>query len=169
MDQHEDELICVGHVLGAQGIKGWIRVFSNTSPRENIVSYSPWLLEQGDELVEMKVSGRLQGKNVVAKLAGIDDRNRAEALTGCRLFIRPQQLPGLEAGEYYWSDLIGLEVETLAAEPLGVVAEMLETGADDVMVLRGERERLIPFVLDEIVRDVDLVERRLVVDWSPEY
>lgn len=169
MDQHDDELICVGHVLGAQGIKGWIRVFSNTSPRENIVSYSPWLVEQGGELVEMKVSGRLQGKNVVARLAGIDDRDRAEALAGCRLFIRPQQLPGLGAGEYYWSDLIGLEVETLAAEPLGVVAEMLETGADDVMVLRGERERLIPFVLDEIVREVDLGKRRLVVDWSPEY
>ena len=169
MDQHDDELIRVGHVLGAQGIKGWIRVFSNTSPRENIVSYSPWLVEQGDELVEMKAIGRLQGRNVVAKLAGIDDRNCAEALTGCRLYIRPQQLPGLEAGEYYWSDLIGLEVETLAAEPLGVVAEMLETGADDVMVLRGERERLIPFVLDEIVREVDLRNRRLVVDWSPEY
>ena len=169
MDQHNDELICVGHVLGAQGIKGWIRVFSNTSPRENIVSYSPWLVERGEELVELKVSGRLQGKNVVATLEGIDDRDRAEALTGCRLFIRPQQLPGLEAGEYYWSDLIGLEVETLAAEPLGVVAEMLETGADDVMVLRGERERLIPFVIDKIVREVDLGKRRLVVDWSPEY
>lgn len=169
MDQHDDELICVGHVLGAQGIKGWIRVFSKTSPRENIVSYSPWLVEQGDELRAMKVSGRLQGRNVVAKLEGIDDRSRAETLIGCRLYIDPQQLPGLKDGEYYWSDLIGLEVETLAAEPLGVVAEMLETGADDVMVVKGERERLIPFVLDEIVTEIDLDKRRMVVDWLPEY
>ncbi len=169
MSRHDDDLICVGHVLGAQGLKGWIRVFSKTSPRENIVSYSPWVIAQGDELKEMKVKGRLQGKNVVAKLQGIDDRGQAEALIGSQLFINSRLLPGLEAGEYYWSDLIGLAVETLQAEPLGVVTGMLETGADDVMVLQGERERLIPFVLDEIVREVDLDNGRLVVDWSPEY
>jgi 16S rRNA processing protein RimM len=169
MDQHDDDLICVGHVLGAQGIKGWIRVFSNTSPRENIVSYSPWLIEQGDGLEEVKVKGRLQGKNVIAKLQGIDDRTRAETLTGCKLYIDSRQLPGLEKGEYYWSDLIGLAVETLQSEPLGVVSDMLETGADDVMVLKGDRERLIPFVMEEIVREVDLDKRRLVVDWHPEY
>ena len=169
MNQHDDDLICVGHVLGAQGVKGWIRVFSNTSPRENIVSYSPWLIAQGDELRKLEVEGRLQGKNVIAKLQGIDDRTQAEALVGCQLFINKQQLPGREAGEYYWSDLIGLTVETLQAEPLGVITAMLETGADDVMVLQGERERLIPFVLNEIVREVDLDRRRVVVDWSPEY
>jgi len=169
MNQHDDELICVGHVLGAQGIKGWIRVHSNTSPRENLVSYSPWFVEQGGELKKVKVKGRLQGKNVVAKLQGTDDRTQAEALIGCQLFIDARQLPGLEAGEYYWSDLIGLSVETLQAEPLGVISAMLETGADDVMVLQAERERLIPFVLDEIVREVDLDNGRLVVDWSPEY
>ena len=106
---------------------------------------------------------------MIAKLDGIDDRTQAEALTGCKLYINPQQLPGLEAGEYYWSDLIGLTVETLQAETLGVVAGMLETGADDVMVLQGDRERLIPFVMEDIVREVDLDKRRLVVDWSPEY
>ena len=169
MSQHDDDLVCVGHILGAQGIKGWVRVFSNTSPRENIVKYSPWLVARGDELVAFKVQGRLQGKNVIAGLEGIEDRSGAEALIGCQLFIRPQQLPRLDAGEYYWSDLIGLEVETLQAEPLGVVAAMMETGADDVMVLAGERERLIPFVMDEIVREVDLGNQRLVVDWSPEY
>ena len=90
-------------------------------------------------------------------------------MIGCRLFIKPQQLPRLEAGEYYWSDIIGLAVETLAAEPLGVVESMLETGADDVMVISGDRERLVPFVLDEIVTEVDLERKRLVVDWSPEF
>jgi len=169
MDQHDDDLICVGHVLGAQGIKGWIRVYSNTSPRENIVNYSPWLVEQGEDLKAMDVKGRVHGKHVIAKLQGIDDRSAAETLIGCQLYINRRQLPGLEAGEYYWSDLIGLEVETLEAEPLGVVTEMLETGADDVMVLKGDRERLIPFVLDEIVTEVDLGKRRLVVNWSPEY
>ena len=168
MSQHDD-LICVGHILGAQGLKGWVRVFSNTSPRENIVSYGPWYVEQGNEIEVMSVTGRLQGKNVVARLEGIDDRTRADELTGCRIFIKPEQLPRLDAGEYYWSDLVGLSVETLEGDPLGEVASMMETGADDVMVLKGERERLIPFVMDQIVREVDLVNRRLVVDWSPEY
>lgn len=169
MSQHDDDLICVGHILGSQGVKGWVRVFSNTSPRENIVKYSPWLIEQGDVLKETSVQGRLQGKNVVARLEGIEDRNQADELTGCQIFINPEQLPGLEAGEYYWSDLIGLTVETLQGETLGKVASMMETGADDVMVLQGERERLIPFVMDQIVTEVDLNNRRLVVDWSPDY
>ncbi len=169
MSQHDDDLICVGHILGAQGIKGWVRVFSNTSPRENILNYSPWLIERGDELEPVKVQGRLQGKNVLARLEGIEDRTRAEELIGCQLYIEPQQLPRLDAGEFYWSDIIGLAVETEAAEPLGVVASMMETGADDVMVVAGDRERLIPFVLDEIVKQVDLDTGKLVVDWSAEY
>lgn len=169
MSQHDEELICVGHVLGARGLKGWVRVFSHTSPRDNILSYSPWWIDRGQGPETLDVDGRREGKHVLARLAGIEDRTQAETLTGCQLYIRQGQLPGLADGEYYWSDLIGLAVETLQAEPLGRVAAMMETGADDVMVLEGERERLIPFVMDEIVREVDLGNRRLVVDWSPEY
>ncbi len=169
MSQHEDELICVGHILGAQGIKGWVRVFSNTSPRENIVNYSPWLIDRQGQLEPVEVEGRLQGKNVVARLQGVDDRNLAETLIGCKLDIKPQQLPRLDAGEYYWSDIIGLAVETPAGEPLGTVSSMMETGADDVMVVAGDEERLIPFVLDGIVTEVDLDAKKLVVDWAADY
>ncbi len=169
MDQHLDDLVCVGHILGAQGIKGGVRIFSNTSPRDNIVKYSPWIIEQGDELKEVSISGRSQGKNIVAQLEGCENRSAAEALTGCRILIDPAQLPELQAGEYYWSDLIGLQVESLQGEPLGVVASILETGADDVLVLSGERERLIPFVIGDIVHEVDLERKRLVVDWLPDY
>ena len=169
MDQHDDDLICVGHVLGSQGIKGWVKVFSNTSPRENIVSYSPWLIERDGVLKKTAVQGRRQGKNVLARLEGIVDRSQADDMTGCRIFIDAQQLPQLEAGEYYWSDLVGLSVETVQGDPLGVIDSMMETGADDVMVITGERERLIPFVVDQIVREVDLDNQRIVVDWSPEY
>ena len=169
MNQHQDDLICVGHILGAQGIKGWVRVFSRTSPRDNIVKYSPWIIEQGDERKEVSINGRSQGKNIVARLEGCEDRSAAEALTGCQILIRPEQLPDLLAGDYYWSELIGLKVESLQGESLGVVASMIETGADDVMVLNGDRERLIPFVIDDIVHEVDLERKRLVVDWMPDY
>jgi 16S rRNA processing protein RimM len=169
MNQHQEDLICVGHILGAQGLKGWVRIFSNTSPRDNIVNYSPWIIEQGDERKVVSITGRSQGKNVIARLEGCEDRSAAEALTGCQILIRPEQLPGLQAGDYYWSDLIGLKVESLQGESLGVVASMIETGADDVMVLSGDRERLIPFVIDDIVHEVDLERKRLVVDWMPDY
>ena len=169
MDQHQDELICVGHILGAQGLKGWVRVFSDTSPRDNIVNYSPWVIEQGDELLTVGVSGRSRGRNVLARLDGCEDRNQAEALTGCRILIDPKQLPRLQEGDYYWSDLIGLKVESLQGEALGVVASILETGADDVLVLSAERERLIPFVIGDIVHEVDVERQRMVVDWLPDY
>lgn len=169
MNQRQDDLICVGHILGAQGVKGWVKVFSNTSPRENIVSYSPWLVEWGTELRKLNVQGRVQGKYVIAKLEGIEDRSQADELIGRQLYINAQQLPRLEDGEYYWSDLIGLSVFNLQGEPLGEIESILETGASDVMVLRGDRERLVPYVMEEIVREVDLENQRMVVDWLPEY
>ena len=164
-----DEMVCVGYIIGAQGVKGSVRVFSDTSPRENIVNYNPWLVEIDDRLEEIGVNGRLQGKNVVADLTGVHDREQASNLAGSKIYILQNQLPDLEKGEYYWSDLIGLQVESMQAETLGTIESMIETGADDVMVLRGDRERLIPFVLNEIVREIDLSNNRMVVDWQADY
>jgi len=169
MRRHEDETICVGRIISAQGVKGWVRVFSDTSPRENILSYNPWKIQMGDQTQSVEISGRLQGKNVVVKLAGIDDRDAAIELVGSNIYILPEQLAKLDEGEYYWSDLIGLEVESLQAEPLGIIETMMETGANDVMVLQGDRERLIPFVMGDVVREVDLANKRVVVDWKPDY
>ena len=169
MHRHEDEPICVGHIVGVQGLKGRVKVYSDTSPRENILNYSPWQIKTGDQLTTVEVKGRLQGKNVIAQLAGIEDRDQATELIGSKVYILPGQLPKLGQGEYYWKDLIGLEVESLESEPLGTVESMMETGANDVMVLHGDRQRLIPFVLDEIVREIDLPNKRIVVDWKPDY
>lgn len=169
MNQHDDDLICVGHILGAQGVKGWVKIFSNTSPRENIVSYSPWLVEWGTGLKQLSVEGRVQGKHVIARLEGIEDRSRADELFGRQLYIQQDQLPRLEQGEYYWSDLIGLTVVSLQGDALGKVVSMMETGAADVMLVNGDRERLIPFAMDDIVTEVDLENQRMIVDWLPEY
>jgi 16S rRNA processing protein RimM len=169
MHRHEDEPICVGHIVGVQGLKGGVKIYSDTSPRENILSYSPWQIKTGDQLTTVEVTGRLQGKNVIAQLAGVEDRDQATGLIGSKIYILPGQLPKLGQGEYYWKDLIGLEVESLESEPLGTVESMMETGANDVMVLRGDRQRLIPFVMDAIVREIDLPNKRIVVDWKPDY
>ncbi len=169
MNQREEDLICVGHILGAHGIKGWARVFSNTSPRENITSYGPLLLEGDSGLLMKRVKGQTSGKHILVKLEGIEDRTTVEALSGRKLYISKHQLPQLQPDEYYWSELIGMSVETTHAESLGTVESMLETGADDVLVVRGDRERLIPFVLDEIVTEVDRNSKRIVVDWLADY
>ena len=169
MRKHEDETICVGHIIGAHGVKGWVKVFSDTSPRENILNYSPWKIQTGEQIKTVEIHGRLQGKSVVAKLTGIEGRDEASELVGSKIYILARQLPKLDEGEYYWSDLIGLEVESLRAEPLGTIETMMETGANDVMVLQGDRERLIPFVMDEVVRLVDLTNKRVIVDWKPDY
>ncbi len=169
MHPQDDESICVGHIIGVQGVKGWVKVFSDTSPRENILNYSPWKIVTGEKIMNVAVNGRLQGKNVIAQIDGIEDRDLAAELIGSKIYIEPGQLPKLAEGEYYWSDLIGMKVESLESEPLGTVETMMETGANDVMVLQGDRERLIPFVIDEIVREVDLANKRVVVDWQPDY
>lgn len=164
-----DETVCVGYILGVQGVKGEVRVFSNTDPRENIVSYSPWLVEVDGQIETIEVNGRLQGKHLIANLASVEDRDSATELVGSKIFILPDQLPKLDDDEYYWSDLIGMEVKSLQTEVLGIIESMMETGASDVMVLQGDKERLIPFVMEHIVKEIDVVNKQMIVDWPADY
>jgi 16S rRNA processing protein RimM len=170
-----DKLVTLGHVTGAHGLQGWIKVHSDTSPRENIATYGRLLLNQGEgqggKWQSWKVSsGRRQGKNVVLKLKGCNDRDMAEALAGAKIAIYRDQLPELDApDEFYWTDLEGLTVETTEGESLGEIDHLFETGSNDVLVVKGDRERLIPFIWEQVVQEVDLEERRMVVDWDPEF
>ncbi|MDD1628545.1 MAG: ribosome maturation factor RimM [Methylococcaceae bacterium] len=164
------EIINVGKISGVFGVKGWVKVFSFTDPRENILTYSPWLLKKGDETKTVEViDGQLQGKTIVAQLAGVNDRDHAASLMGWDVFITQDQLPAAAKDEYYWSDLVGLKVETIDGVQLGVVDSLLETGANDVIVVQGERERAIPFLQGQTIIDIDLNEGRIVVDWDPEF
>lgn len=165
-----EKRVVLGRVSGLYGVKGWVKVFSETQPRENILSYSPWQLKiQGEWQIRTVETGRRQGKGVVAKLEGCDERDAAAALMGAEIAVSRDQLPPLESGEYYWADLVGLQVETLDGVPLGVVDHLFETGANDVVVVKGARERLIPFVRPEVVREIDLAAGRMRVDWDPEF
>jgi len=163
--------VTLGRVSGAYGIQGWIKVHSDTSPRENIVAYSPWyLLRDGQRETHKVNAGRRQGKSVVAKLAGCNDRDAAEALIGAEIAILRSQLPPTtEPGEYYWADLVGLRVETLDGIELGRIDQLFETGANDVIVVSGERERLLPYTWQQVVREVDLGQGVMRVDWDPEF
>ena len=167
---NDTEYLIVGKISGVFGIKGWVKVFSYTQPRDNILNYRQWFLKKGSAEKKINViAGQLQGKAVVAALAGIDDRDQAAELNGWTISINRTQLPKASAGEYYWADLIKLNVLTTDGIELGVVDHLLETGANDVLVVLGERERLIPFLMNQTIVSIDLDQRQIVVDWDPEF
>ncbi|MDD1644104.1 MAG: ribosome maturation factor RimM [Methylococcaceae bacterium] len=162
--------INVGRISGVFGIKGWVKVFSFTDARENILNYSPWLLKKDSETKVVNViDGNLQGKAVVAQLDGINDRDQAASLMGWDIFITPDQLPKVAKNEYYWSDLVGLAVETNLGIQLGTVDGLLETGANDVVIIKGERERAIPFLQGKTIINIDLDAGKMIVDWDPDF
>jgi len=135
------------------------------------VQYSPWYLMRDGRRETWKVkAGRLQGKSVVAKLGGCNDRSQAEALVGSEISIPRSALPATTTeGEFYWADLVGLTVMTVDGIELGRIDRLFETGANDVIVVHGDRERLIPYVWRQVVRDVDLDGGVMTVDWDPEF
>ncbi|MBS1213815.1 MAG: ribosome maturation factor RimM [Proteobacteria bacterium] len=162
--------VVVGEIAGAFGVKGWVKVHSHTEPPGNILNYLPWTLVGESDSREFRVlAGRVHGGAVVAQLEGVDDRDQAVALRFRKITVSRDQFPPPEPGHYYWSDLVGLKVETLNGVALGTVAEMMATGANDVMIVRGERERLIPFVQGEFVKQVDLAAGLITVDWDPDF
>lgn len=152
-------------------MRGWVRIFSYTEPRENIITYRPWFIRKpgGDWIEKLVADGRRHGKGVVAQLAGCTDRDAAHAFIGNEIAVRREQLPDTQSGEYYWNDLMGLQVLNTRDENLGTVDHLLETGANDVLVLKGERERLVPFVLEQVVLQVDLENAVIRVDWDKDF
>ena len=162
--------IVVGAIAGAYGVKGWVKVKSYTDPVSNILEYSPWSLGEGvDARIVKVVDGRLQGKVLVARLDGIDDRDQAEALTRSIIRVDRSNFADLEEGEYYWNDLVGLRVFNLEGVAMGAVTGLMSTGANDVLVVLGDRERLIPFVRGQYVKDISLERGEVRVDWDPEF
>ncbi len=158
----QDKPVLIGKISGCHGVRGWVKVYSYTRPRENITQYRRWLIDG----VPHKVTVAKHGKSVIAKIEGIDDRDTAVKLVDKDIYLPRESLPAPEEGQYYWSDLIGMVVENTEGEAFGTVSKLLETGAHDVLVIKGEdRERLIPFVMNTYIKDVDLDAGRIRVDW----
>lgn len=164
-----DGLVYFGRITGLFGVQGWVKIFSYARPREAIIDYSPWLVKTGEDWREMAVEdGRAQGKGVVVKLAGVDDRDQASQMIGADIAIKFSQLPPPSKGEYYWAQLVGLEVVNLAGQTLGKVDSLFETGANDVLVLRNGKERWLPATAN-VIREVDLEAGVIRVDWDAEF
>lgn len=159
--------VLLGQITGLFGVKGWVKVFSYTRPREAILDYPQWWLRQHGEWQLAEVGeGKPHGKTIIVRLDDISDRDAAAALIGSDVAIERDAMPAPDLGSYYWSDLEGMRVEHRDGTPLGRVTGLMETGANDVLVVAGARERLIPFVAGQIVLDVDLAAGLIRVDWE---
>ena len=157
----------MGRISGLFGVRGWVKVYSYTEPREAVLNYDRWLLGRKDGWQAATVAeGQRHGKTIIVRLDGYVDREQAAGLIGVDIGVPREAMPETEGDQYYWSDLEGLKVLHRDGTELGKLAYLLETGAHDVMVVQGEQERLIPFVLDEVVLGVDLDKGEIEVDWE---
>lgn len=165
-----DSRVAVGRIAGLFGVRGWVKVYSYTDPRDNVVGYSPWHLVMDGQSRQVRVlAGRAHGDGVVALIDGIQDRDAAAALVGAEIEVDRAVFGKAGGQQFFWTDLQGMNVQTLTGESLGVVDHLFETGANDVMVVVGERRHLVPFLFGTVVTGVDTEQRLITVDWDPEY
>ena len=168
MARKETQRVIVGRISGLFGVRGWVKVHSYTDPREAILDYTTWLIELAGEWRTYEIlEGRTHGKTIVARLDGIGDRDAAAEMVQATIGVDRSDMPVPEDGEYYWSDLEGLTVQKESGEIVGIVAYLIETGANDVLVVQKESgEVLLPFVTGEVIKDVDLAGGVIRVDWE---
>jgi len=172
------ERVLLGHITGVYGLQGWVKVHSDTNPRQNITKYKHWWLEKGGEWKQWNVKGgRPQGKTIVAQLEGISSPEEAGILIGASIAVSRSEMPGLKPGEYYWADLTGMLVRTVDGTEIGPVLRLFETGANDVVVVADQRpdqqssqkEVLVPWLVPDVVSSVDMENRTITVDWDPDF
>jgi len=184
VDEAPDDKVILGRIAGVYGVKGWVKVYSYTDPMESIVDYNSWFIRPEDSLKANRQAawtraklkaGKRHAKTVVAKLEHCNDRDAAMKYVGYEIAIERQQLEELkDKDEYYWRDLIGLRVVNQQDIELGTVKSLLETGANDVLVVteetdEGNKERLIPWTMGQAVISVDLEQGVIEVDWDPDF
>jgi 16S rRNA processing protein RimM len=172
-------LILVGHLVSVYGLKGWIKIRSHTEPPENLFQYRPCLLNTVRGLETALIDQwHWHNKGFVAKIVGIDDQQRAKSLCPAEIMIEKTHFLPLAPGEYYWHQLQGLRVVSrfnADNSHLGTVERLIPTGANDVLVVKGnsssidKRERLIPYIVDQYVKEVDLDNDTIYVEWDPEF
>ena len=172
-----DDLVQVGYISGAYGLNGWVRVKPHSSDADALLHAKTWWLDKpGFRDVEM-MHAKIHSGDVVAQLMGVAGRDAAEALKGATVQISRNYFPALADGEFYWVDLIGLEVENLQGESLGLVKDMMDNGAHPILRVmapevpgldKAAQEMLIPFV-DHFVKTVDQKTKKIIVDWGLDY
>lgn len=170
----EQKIEVVGKLGSTYGIRGWLRLYSSTEQTESIFDYQPWFLNIKGKWQNVELeSWRYHSNDLIVKLKGVEDREAAQLLTNTEIGVDLAVFPTLSDGDYYWHDLIGCQVINLDGYTMGTVTELMETGSNDVLVVRatskdafGKQERLIPFLYEQVVKRVDLTTKTIEVDWD---
>jgi len=167
VDSTGSRRVLLGRIVGLFGVRGWVKVFSYTDPRDAILHYNHWLVSRDGDWKRLAIAeGKCHGKAVIVRMDGVHDRDAAAELIGCDVAVRRDELPDTAEGSYYWADLEGMRVVDRRGKELGTVAYLLATGANDVLVTEGDGERLIPFIPDQVILDVDTASGIIRVDWE---
>ncbi len=173
----DQQPVVLGKIGACHGVNGWMKITTYTDSVTGIFDYSPWLLNERGQWREVKVlRWRQQGKGVVASLEGVDSREQAQNLTNCEIGVLQENMQNLPEGDFYWRDLIGCEVANTTGYNMGKVEQILETGSNDVLMVKanvkdafGKRERMIPLIMEQFIKHVDLLEKQILVDWDPDF
>lgn len=171
-EKSADENIIVGKFSGVYGVKGWVKVYSYTEPKEGIAQYNPWYLKKHGIWQEVKIeSCKPHAKTVIAKIVGCDDRNEAMLYSGLEISIKPEQLVALGENEFYWRELVGLRVKNTEDYDFGLVTKLMETGSNDVLIVESDsgKETLIPWTMGHAIKQVDLEKGEVLVDWDKDF
>jgi 16S rRNA processing protein RimM len=171
----KEQQITLGKMGAVYGIRGWLKIHAFTDEPDAILDYFPWSLKLGNNVQTVEITDwRKHNKGLIVKVAGIDDRDEAQAFVGSEILTSEAALPELPQGDFYWRDLIGLSVVTNKGYDLGVVTDMMETGANDVLVVKAnlndgfsKKERLIPYLFEQVIESVSIENKQICVDWDP--
>lgn len=166
----DSDWVVVGRFGKVHGIKGFITVHSFTEPQDNILNYNDWHAFINQQWQALTITSiEVTNKHILVQVKGFDEREQVAALTNTELGIRREQLPELNAGEFYWHQLIGLRVVTQQGVELGTVSDMLATGSNDVLVVQGDKRHLVPYLPGQYVLNVDQDKGLIEVDWDPDF
>ncbi len=171
------DLVVLGKFGAVYGINGWLKVNSYTDIPEGIFDYTPWQIQLQGNWRQVQISSKKRhGNGLIVKLAEVSDRDQAQLYVNADIAVERSALPQLAEGDYYWRDLMGMAVVNEAGYHLGEVVDMMETGSNDVLVVKanksdafGKTERLLPFLTDSVIKEVNNAERRILVDWDPDF
>lgn len=162
--------VIVGKITGVHGIRGWLKLISYTSNPEDLFDYKPWALQLKKQHFSATPEGyKSFGKGFLVKIHGYDTPELAKTLVNAHIVIERSQLPELPDEQHYWVDLIGFSVTTTLGVELGKISYFFETGANDVFVVKGKKEHLIPYVPEQIIKHIDHVKKSMIVDWDPDF
>ncbi len=160
--------VVLARIGAPHGLRGSLKVYSYTSPVENIINFKNWWLDEGAKLSCREVKSIHQhDKYFIVNLEGINSREQAQLLVTKEVKVLRSELPQIATNEYYYSDLENLAVYNLQQEYLGTIANCFTTGANDILeIVQGDKQIFVPFIMDQYVMNVDLSQRRVLVDWA---